>query len=207
MKKTKAITTLFLDIGGVLLTDGWGTRSRQLAVQKFNLDPEETEERHHMVFDTYEVGKLSLQEYLEKVVFYKRRNFTEKQFRQFMHSQSKCFIDMVELVRKVKKKYELKIAVVSNEGRELNEYRIRKFQLGRCVDFFISSSFVHFRKPDADIFKIALDIAQVAASEVLYIEDRPLFLEVAAKLGIRGIHHLDAATTAKELKRFGLNAD
>jgi len=120
-----------------------------------------------------------------------------------MFEQSQPFSDMLDLVCRIKKKYGIKIAVVNNEGRELNNYRIHKFKMGEFVDFFISSCFVHFRKPDADIFKVALDIAQVPAEKVIYLEDRPLFVQVADGLGIRGIVHQDFNTTKKQLEDLG----
>jgi putative hydrolase of the HAD superfamily len=203
-KKSQAINTLFLDIGGVLLTNGWDRKARQKAIELFSLDPEETEERHSLTFDTYEVGKIDLTEYLTRVVFYKKRSFTPDQFRAFMFKQSKPFPDMLEMMRYLKKQYCLKIAVVSNEGRELTEYRISTFKLNDFVDFFISSCFVHFRKPDADIFRVALDTAQVPAKQVLYIEDRPMFVQVAESLGIKGITHRDFQSTAKKLSLHGL---
>jgi putative hydrolase of the HAD superfamily len=203
-KKPQAINTLFLDIGGVLLTNGWDRKARQKAIELFSLDPEETEERHHLTFDTYEVGKIDLTQYLNRVVFYKKRPFTPDQFRAFMFKQSKPFPDMLELMRYLKKQYCLKIAVVSNEGRELTEHRINTFKLNDFVDFFISSCFVHFRKPDADIFRVALDTAQVPAKQVLYIEDRPMFVQVAESLGIKGITHRDFQSTAKKLSLHGL---
>jgi putative hydrolase of the HAD superfamily len=88
MKRTIPITTLFLDIGGVLLTDGWVHEYRKLAARTFNLDLEEMENRHHLTFDTYEEGKLTLEEYLRRVVFYEERSFTPAQFRKFMFAQS-----------------------------------------------------------------------------------------------------------------------
>jgi putative hydrolase of the HAD superfamily len=203
-KKPQAINTLFLDIGGVLLTNGWDRKARQKAIELFSLDPEETEERHHLTFDTYEVGKIDLTQYLNRVVFYKKRPFTPDQFRAFMFKQSKPFPDMLELMRYLKKQYCLKIAVVSNECRELTEHRINTFKLNDFVDFFISSCFVHFRKPDADIFRVALDTAQVPAKQVLYIEDRPMFVQVAESLGIKGITHRDFQSTAKKLSLHGL---
>jgi putative hydrolase of the HAD superfamily len=204
MKKTNSDpTTIFTDIGGVLLTNGWDRQGRKKAVDHFKLDPEETEERHHLTFDTYESGKISLGEYLKRLVFYTKRNFTEEEFRDFMFDQSKPFPEMLALIRGIKEKYGIKIAVVSNEGRELNDHRIRKFKLGEFVDFFISSCFVHFRKPDADIFKVALDIAQVPAEKVIYLEDRALFVQVADSLGIRGILHHDFETTRLELAKVG----
>lgn len=200
----KKISTLFLDIGGVLLTDGWGRKSREQAAEKFKLDPAEMDARHNLTFDTYELGKLTLDDYLHRTVFYEKRSFTKKQFRDFMFSQSKPFPDMINYITELKQKYGLKIAVVSNEGRELNAYRIEKYRLADFVDFFISSCFVHFRKPDADIFRIALDIAHVDAGEVFYIEDRPMFVSIAKMLGINSFRHEDCKTTTEKLKSFGL---
>ena len=147
MKTKHAVNTIFTDIGGVLLTNGWDRGCRRRAIDFFKLDPEETEERHHLTFDTYEVGKITLDEYLDRVVFYKKQSFTRKKFHQFMYDQSKPFPEMIALLQQIKNKYGIKIAVVSNEGRELAEYRIRQYKLYDFADFFIVSSFVHFRKP------------------------------------------------------------
>jgi putative hydrolase of the HAD superfamily len=207
MKRSAPITALFLDIGGVLLTDGWDHHARKRAARNFKLELAEMEDRHHLTFDTYEEGKLTLQEYLGRMVFYEERPFTPAQFRKFMFAQSKPYPQMIELVRKLKAKFGLKIAVVSNEGRELNAYRIRKFKLNRFVDSFISSSFVHVRKPDADIFRLALDIAQAPARQVVYIEDTPMFVQVAEGLGIRSILHTDFRSTRAKLASLGLQHD
>ena len=198
------VSTLFLDIGGVLLTNGWDREARRLAAETFALDLDDLNERHHLTFDTYEEGKLSLDGYLERVVFYEPRSFTPDEFRKFMLEQSRSYPEMIDLVCRLKSRYRLKVAVVSNEGRELTEFRIRTFGLGSFIDFFVASCFVHFRKPDADMYRIALDIAQVAPAQVLYIEDRSMFVEVAATLGIRGIVHRGHETTREELARFGL---
>jgi putative hydrolase of the HAD superfamily len=111
---------------------------------------------------------------------------------------------MLALVKHLKKKYGLKVTVLSNEGRELAEYRIKQFRLNDFVDFFIVSSFVHFRKPDADIFRIALDTAQVKPGQVVYLEDRAMFVQVADQLGIRGLRHIDYKTTGQKLMKLGL---
>jgi len=207
VKHSTEITTLFLDIGGVLLTDGWDHHARKRAATNFNLELAEMEDRHHLNFETYEEGKLTLEEYLGRVVFYQKRPFTRAQFRRFMFAQSKPYPEMIELVRKLKAKHRLKIAVVSNEGCELNAYRIQKFKLDGFVDSFISSCFVHVRKPDADIFRLALDIAQAPARQVVYIENTPMFVEVAEGLGIRSILHVDCRATRAKLASFGLQND
>jgi putative hydrolase of the HAD superfamily len=207
MKRSAPITALFLDIGGVLLTDGWDHHARRRAAKHFKLNWAEMEKRHSLTFDTYEEGKLTLEEYLGRVVFYQKRPFTQAQFRRFMFAQSKPYLLMIELVRKLKARYGLKIAVVSNEARELNSHRIRKFKLYEFVDLFISSCFVHVRKPDADIFRLALDIAQAPARQVLYIENTPMFVQVAEGLGIRSILHTDYRSTCAKLASFGLQND
>jgi putative hydrolase of the HAD superfamily len=207
MKKVIPITTLFLDIGGVLLSDGWGHLARKRAATHFKLELAEMEERHHLAFETYEEGKLTLEEYLGQVVFYQKRLFTRAQFRRFMFAQSKPYPEMIELVCRLKAKHGLKIAVISNEGRELNAYRIRKFKLDGFVDSFISSCFVHVRKPDADIFRLALDITQAPARQVVYIENTPMFVQIAEGLGIRSILHTDYRSTCAKLDSFGLQND
>ncbi len=207
MPKKSNKNTLFLDIGGVLLTNGWDRSIRHTAAKHFNLEPDEMQERHHLTFDTYEVGKLSLDEYLKRVVFYTRRPFTLAQFKKHMFEQSKPYPEMITLIRELKVRYGLKVAVVSNEGLELNERRIQKYKLGEFVDFFISSCYVHFRKPDPDIYRVALNIAQVSHENVIYIEDRPLFIQVAREMGIYGILHKDYVTTKNELASLGLKIE
>ncbi|MHB8068673.1 MAG: HAD family hydrolase [Desulfobaccales bacterium] len=198
------LTTLFLDIGNVLLTNSWDRRVRRDAAAKFGLDPEEIEERHHLTFDTYEEGKLSLEEYLQRVIFYEDRAFAREDFTAFMFAQSQPLPEMIGLIKALKTRFGLKIATVSNEGRELTNYRIKKFDLGSFVDFFISSCFVHLRKPDEDLYRLALDCAQVLPEQVVYIDDRAMFVEVAQSLKINGIHHQSADSTRAALAALGL---
>ncbi len=201
------ITTFFLDIGGVLLTNGWDHNIRTRAADKFSLDYDEMNERHHLTFDTYEEGKLSLDEYLNRVVFYQDRSFSREEFKAFMYAQSQPFPEMIELIHRLKNQHGLQVAAVSNEGRELTVYRIRQFKLRTIIDFFVSSCFVHYRKPDADIYRIALDIAQVRPEQVVYIDDRAMFVEVAQGLGLRGIVHNGYESTQKSLETFDLKLD
>jgi putative hydrolase of the HAD superfamily len=207
MKGSIPITTLFLDVGGVLLTDGWDHHARKRAATNFKFDFAEMEDRHHLAFETYEEGKLTLDEYLSRVVFFQKRAFSRDQFRRFMFAQSKPFPKMIELVRRLKARYGLKIVVVSNEARDLNSHRIHRFKLSGFVDSFVSSCFVHVRKPDADIFHLALDIVQTPAQKVLYIEDTRMFVQIAEGLGIRSILHTDYISTCAKLVSFGLQSD
>ena len=198
------ITTLLVDIGGVLLTNGWDHNSRRHAAETFGLDYDEMSERHHLTFDTYEEGKLSLDEYLRRVVFYQDRSFSREEFKTFMYAQSKPYPDMIQLIRGLKTQYSLRVAAVSNEGRELTMYRVQQFELRTFVDFFISSCFIHYRKPDEDMYRIALDISQAQAEQVIYIDDRAMFVEVARDLGMTGIVHSGYEATRTSLEGLGL---
>jgi len=207
MNSSTKIKCLFVDIGGVLLTDGWIRDYRILAAKTFGLDPEEMEARHHQAYESHEAGMFSLEQYLKLVVFHQERPFTRDEFQQFMFAQSKPYPEMIELVRALKAKYRLKIVVVSNEGRELNEHRIRAFGLDQFVDTFISSCFVRLRKPDANIFRLALDVAQTPAGNVVYLENTSMFVQIAEDLGIRSILHQDYESTRAHLAAYGLAKD
>jgi FMN phosphatase YigB (HAD superfamily) len=202
--KTSVITCLFVDIGGVLLTNGWDHHLRKQAATDFKLDWDELESRHHLNVDVYETDKLTLKDYLARVVFYEERPFSPTQFRDFMFAHSQPYPEMIELIIQLKIRYGLKIFVVSNEAREINDYRIEKFKLDEFVDCFISSCYVHLRKPDKDIFRLALDIAQVPAKQTAYIENTPLLVQVAETFGIRGILHTDYKSTCEKLAALGL---
>ena len=194
------ISTLFLDIGGVLLTNGWGRESRVQAAEQFKLDYKEMDERHHLTFDTYELGKLTLDQYLNRLVFYEERDFTKDDFKTFMFERSKPYEESLAFFRELKQKHKLNVIAVSNEGRELNEYRIKKFELHNLFDAFVSSCYVRFRKPDADIFRMACDIAHAIPAETIHVDDRLMFVEVARSVGLHGLHHVDLNSTKEKIK-------
>jgi len=198
------IRTLFLDIGGVILSNGWDHHARHRAADHFGLDRDQLDERHHLTFDTYEVGKLGLDEYLRRVVFHQPREFSLEDFRDFMFAQSRPIPDMLELVGALRRAHGLRVVAVSNEGRELTLHRVRTFDLRRLIDVFVSSCFVHLRKPDEDIYRLALDCSQSSPEEVAYLDDRPMFVDVARQLGIHGIHHTGTAATRSALAELGL---
>lgn len=194
--QTKA---LFTDLGGVLLTNGWDRESRAKAVDLFGLDAKEFEGRHQLLFGDYETGKITLDTYLQYAVFYEPRPFTRAVFIDFMYAQSAPHPAMIDLFKRLKSEHGLKVVAISNEGRELTEHRIKAFDLKSLIDFFVVSCFIGIKKPDTRIYHIALDLAQVLPSEVVYFDDRKLFVELAASIGMRAIHHRDIASTEKAL--------
>ncbi|HZF07238.1 MAG TPA: HAD-IA family hydrolase [Thermoanaerobaculia bacterium] len=202
---TTAITHLFTDLGGVLLTNGWDHNLRHKTADHFGIDKAEMDERHHLTYDTYESGKMGLPAYLDRIIFYEPRPFTQKDVVDFILGEARAFNDMIDLVCGLKARHGIKVAVLSNEGREVTADRIRRFKLAEFVDFFIVSSYVHFRKPDEDIFRVALDIAQAEPERTVYIEDRQMFVEVAASLGLRALWHRGYEATRAALAELGLD--
>ncbi|MFC2049367.1 HAD family hydrolase [Chlamydiota bacterium] len=193
------IQALFLDIGGVLLTNGWDHALRKATAEAFQVDYDEMDSRHQLIFDTYETGKMTFDEYLKKVIFFVDRPYSMQDVKQYIFGAAKPYEDMIALVKEVKERHNLKVGVVSNEGRELAVDRIHRFNLPSFVDFFVVSSFVHFRKPDPDIYHLAIDVVQVPPSKIAYIDDRKLLIEVGKGLGLQGIHHTGCKSTESAL--------
>jgi putative hydrolase of the HAD superfamily len=201
------LSTLFVDIGGVLLSDGWGRRQRERAIAEFGLDGEDFSNRHLQIWNSYQLGKCSLDDYFERVLFYRPQSFSRAALKAFMFAQSTPCPDMLDLVGRLKRKWGLKVVVVSNEGRELNAHRIHTFQLDRLADIFVSSCYVQRLKPDPGIFRLALDLAQVSPSEVVYIENTAMFVEVARGFGIQAVVHKSFTETRMALAQLGLGVD
>jgi putative hydrolase of the HAD superfamily len=205
MASKSPITHIFTDLGGVLLTNGWDRTLRHRTAEHFGIDAAEMDERHHLTYDTYESGKMGLIPYLDRIIFYQPRSFTRQDVIAYILGQAEAFQDMIDLLCGLKARHGVKVAVLSNEGREVTADRIERFKLAEFVDFFIVSSYVHFRKPDEDIFRIALDIAQADPARTVYIEDRHMFVEVAASLGLRAIWHRGHDSTRAALAALGLD--
>ena len=197
--------TLFVDVGGVLLTNSWDHAARQRTARHFALDFEGMNRRHHQSYHLHEEGRLSLSEYLEGTIFYEDHPFTRTEFRTFMFAQSHPWPEMIELIRSLKTAHGLRVVAISNEGWELARHRIEQFALKSFVDDFIFSCFVGRRKPDPDLYRMALNITQVLPEEVVYIEENPMFVTAAQNAGIQGICHATSNITRKALATLGLS--
>jgi len=198
-------TVLFLDIGGVLLSNAWGHESREKAAELFNLDFKETEHLHNFIFNVYEIGKITLDEYIEIVVFNKERNFTRESFREFMFAQSVELPGMLQWLKEWKtENKDLRVISINNEGKDLNDYRIEKFQLHRCFDAFVSSGEVGMRKPDPGIFQLAMGIAKVPPDHCYYFDDRIILAQAAGRLGMNAYQHTDLETTKGIIKKLSI---
>jgi putative hydrolase of the HAD superfamily len=200
-----AIATIFFDIGGVLLTDGWGHDSRRAAAAQFGLDWDDFTDRHEKVAHLIETNGLSLEHYLDRVVFFRPRSFSRDEFRAFVFAQSQAKPESLEIVRQLANLKKYFLATLNNEILELNLYRIQHFDLGKYFPVFFSSCFLRLRKPDEAIYRAALEIVQSAPDECVFIDDREVNLECPRELGLRTIHFQDAQQLRRELKENGVD--
>lgn len=198
------ITTLFWDIGGVVLTNGWDRESRKDAVAAFHLDWEEFEDRHDLSFPAFDTGQISLNEYLDRTLFYRARPFTREEFTAFMFAQSKEYAETRAILDSATNTGKYFIAAINNEPLELNQYRIEAFHLRRNFQVFFSSCYVHSRKPEEAIFRVALEVTQRPPEECLFIDDRLLNLESPRRFGMNTIHHQGAEQLRVELGKYGV---
>jgi putative hydrolase of the HAD superfamily len=198
------ITTLFWDIGGVIMTNGWDTKARRRAAEVFHLDWEEFQDRHELSFPAFDSGLIGVDEYLNRTLFYRPRAFTREEFIAFMFAQSKEYPESRAVLDKLARQEKYFIGSINNEPLELNEYRIKTFHLRRDFQVFFSSCYLHTRKPEEMIYRIALEVTQRPAAECVFIDDRPINLENPRKLGFKTIHYKDPEQLRVELKNYGV---
>jgi len=198
------ITTLFWDIGGVILTNGWDTVSRREAAEVFHFDGEDFQERHDRSFPAFDSGQTTLNEYLDQTLFYRPRPFTREEFTAFMFAQSKEYPESRAILAALAATGNYFIAAINNEPLELNQYRIEAFQLRKDFVVFFSSCFIGVRKPDPAIFRVALQASQRPPEQCVFIDDRPLNLESPRRMGLNVIHYQNPGQLQAELAGLGV---
>jgi putative hydrolase of the HAD superfamily len=198
------ITTMFWDIGGVILTNGWDRVSRRQAAAAFHLDWEEFQDRHELTFPAFDSGLISLDEYLNRTLFYRPRPFTREEFRAFMFAESKEYPETRAILREASESGKYLIGAINNEPLELNQHRIDTFGLRRDFLIFFSSCYVRSRKPEELIYRVALEVTQRPAHQCLFIDDRTLNMEMPRKLGINVIHYENAPQLRRDLQTYNV---
>jgi len=197
------ITAIFWDVGGVLLSNAWDRAQRERALEQFKLDEEEFDDRHAMVVSSFERGKISLDEYLDRTIFYRPRPFSREVFREFMFSLSQPQREVLAFARELSASGKYLMATINNESKELNQYRIQTFRLREIFTLFVSSCFVGFRKPEQPIYRLALEVTQKPPEECCFIDDRALNLECARQLGMHTIEMQDIEQLKRDVLRLG----
>jgi len=199
-----AITAIFWDVGGVLLSNAWDHEQRQRTLKQFGLDEVEFESRHEMLVSSLERGKISLDEYLERTIFYRPRSFPLDEFKKCVFSLSEPFTETLQVAKELAKSCHYLMATINNESKELNQFRIQTFGLREIFSLFVSSCFVGLRKPEQGIYRLALDVTQKAPEECCFIDDRPLNLDTASRLGMQVIQMKSTEQLRQELQKLGV---
>lgn len=196
-----SLDVLFFDVGGVCLTNGWDRHARRAAIERFDLDSEEFAVRHSRVRDAFECGEVSLHEYLDRVVFHCPRGFGRDAFIEFMKSCSQPHAPVLDLVAELAGDGRYRLATINNESRELNLYRIQRFDLARSFSAFFSSCFLGVQKPDPQIYRIATDVMHAEPHRCLFIDDRLENVGGAREAGLRSVHARTPADVRDALRR------
>ena len=200
------ITAIFWDVGGVLLTNAWDREQRRRTLEHFGLDEAEFLDRHDMLVSSFERGKIGLAEYLERTIFYRPRPFNTQDFQEYMYSLSEELDGTLEFASKLARSGKYLMSTINNESRELNLYRIQKFQLRDIFNFFVSSCFVGLRKPESGIYRLALELTQRPPLECCFVDDRALNLDAAASLGMNVIRKESPEKLREDLEKLGVTA-
>jgi putative hydrolase of the HAD superfamily len=193
-------------VGGVLLSNAWDREQRQRTLKEFNLDVVEFESRHEMLVSSFERGKITLQSYLERTVFYRPRSFITEAFTQHMFSLSTPIPETLQLGKELSRSGKYQMSTINNESKELDLYRIQTFSLREIFSLFVSSCFVGLRKPEEGIYRLALEITQRPPEECCFIDDRPLNLDSAARLGMQVIQMKTAEQLRADLQKLGVTS-
>jgi putative hydrolase of the HAD superfamily len=198
------ITAIFSDVGGVLATNGWDRGERKALAAQFRLDWDEFEDRHELVVTAFETGRLALDQYLDRTIFYRPREFSREQIKAFMFEQSQPFEDSLVLMARLSTSCNYFMATLNNESRELNLHRIERFALKKYFTVFFSSCFLGLKKPDEEIYVKALEISQRPPGECVFVDDRALNLDAPRRLGMNTIQFQNAAQLERDLRALGV---
>ena len=199
-------TTVLWDIGGVLLTNGWDHRERKAVFDTLQFeDRAGFEARHEEANDPWEKGTIDFEEYLRRTVFYRERPFSPETMRRAIEEQSLRLADSaLPILEELHRRGGLVMGQLNNESRELNDTRLERFGLKRYLSTFFCSGYVGLRKPDPAIYRMALEVLQKPAAEVVFIDDRQNNADEARSLGLHAIHYTGSAALRVEFQQLGL---
>jgi putative hydrolase of the HAD superfamily len=192
--------TLFFDVGGVLLTNGWDTPARKKAAETFGLEYQEFQTRHEMLKTAFETGRIDLDTYVKRAVFDRPRSFTPDDFKRFMFGASALLGETLDYVRALAASGKYKLYTLNNESRELQDHRVKTFGLGPVFRGILASCYLGQAKPDEDIYINAMGIASCSVERGLFIDDRPMNVEVALALGLNAVQFTGLDTLRAFLK-------
>ena len=201
MSKSGNFDVILFDVGGVMLTNGWDHNERAVVLQHFGLDRAEFESRHEQPNDAWERDNLTIHGYLDATVFYQPRSFSHEDFIEVMKAQSVPIpSNAMPVLKDLASSGQYLVGTLNNESRELHEYRMAEFGLNPYLDVQLCSAYVGMRKPDAEIYRRAIDILGVPAARIIFIDDRKGNADAAAAQGMHAIQFTGEDQLRAQLK-------
>ncbi|MDR3735534.1 MAG: HAD family phosphatase [Acidobacteriaceae bacterium] len=202
------IKTIYFDIGGVLLSNGFDEHQRAHVLPQFGVDLADYETRHPAANHKWERGLCTAHEYFNETLFYKPRDFGFDEIWAAVKAQSAvlhpgCF----DIVAELQAVGRYRLCTLNNESRELNDYRLQAFGLTQYFDTFICSGYVNEMKPHPNIYRSALELTQAAAEQSVFIDDREENLTPARALGMKGIRLQYPEQLREDLLKLGVTTE
>ncbi len=196
---------MLFDVGGVLLTNGWDHCERAAVLNKFHVDKDAFEERHARFNDPWERDALSMREYLDQVLFYEPRSFTQDDFIAAICAESAVLPNTgLGILEELAASGKWMLGALNNEARVPNDYRFRTFGLSQYFDVALSSCYLGLRKPHREIYDRAVDILGRPAQRILFIDDRLENVAAAQAVGMNAIRFSGADALRRELEILGV---
>ena len=194
-----SIRAVFFDLGGVILRTEYQAPREHLA-EKLGM---EYDDLVKVVFDSesgYQasMGAITPDEHWAAVVKRLKRPASEMEaIRHEFFAGDIIDRTLLEFLRSLRGTY--KTGLISNAWGDLRDYIVRE-KFDDAFDHMIISAEVGAVKPEAKIYKIALEQAGVSANEAVFVDDFAVNIEGCEKVGMQGIYFVDAESTLLQLK-------
>jgi HAD superfamily hydrolase (TIGR01509 family) len=204
---TGSIRTIFWDVGGVLLTNGWDHGQRTRVLGRLGVDLEAYEEVHERANYYWERGLITAKDFFGQTVLGANPELTFDVLWPQVCAESKVLHpECLDLLAELKDQGKYRLATLNNESRELNEYRLDAFKLRTLFDYFICSGYVHEMKPAEGIYRSAIDISGFDARTGLFIDDKEENCEAARAVGLNAIRFVTPGQLREELRGYGVDS-
>ena len=203
-----SIRTLFWDVGGVLLTNGWDVDQRARVLSRLDVDLAAYEEVHDRANYYWERGLISAEDFFTQTVLRPNPHLHltfDLLWPQVCAESKVLHPACLDILAELKSVGRYRIATLNNESRELNEYRLDAFKLRSLFDYFICSGYVHEMKPIAGIYNSAIDISGFDAETALFIDDKEENCAAAKAAGMNAIHFRDPKQLCVSLAEYGIH--
>jgi putative hydrolase of the HAD superfamily len=199
------VRTIFWDVGGVILTNGWDIDQRARVLTRLGVDLAEYEARHDAANYYWERGLSTAREFFDRTVFYRPRAFTfEDLWPQVCAESGVLNLECFDILDRLAASGRYRVATLNNESRELNEYRLDAFDLRRRFGYFICSGYVHEMKPLPGIYRAAIDISGHPAEQALFIDDKQENCEAAMSFNMKAIRFESPAQLRAAMHAIGI---